>query len=123
MLAKEGITEKLNCSEFDIYTSAASLIKLFMSIYLQKLKCNCKIGVHFSFNFCSYSVSTKMPTFRNQIWVKCEISFADWANQVGSLEVFNPPSGVEGQSCTVSFYCLCTSIILEDLILGTNSQL
>ena len=32
-----------------------------------------------------------MPTFRNQVRVKCELSFAEWANQLGSWGVFKLP--------------------------------
>ena len=47
-----------------------------------------------------------MPTFRNQMRVKCELSLAEWANQLGSLDEFkSPPSGVDGQSpCTLLLF-------------------
>ena len=32
-----------------------------------------------------------MPTFRNQMRVKCELSLAEWANQLGSLDEFKSP--------------------------------
>ena len=39
-----------------------------------------------------------MPTYRNQMRVKCELSLAEWANQLGSFGRLSPPSEVEGQS-------------------------
>ena len=35
-----------------------------------------------------------MPTFRNQMRVKCKLNAAEWVNQLGSCEI---EDGVEGQ--------------------------
>ena len=64
---------------------------------------------------------TEMPTFRNQMRVRCELSFAECANQLGSLGVFKPPKWSRSRvKAPVPFCCLGPSILLEDLIWGTN---
>ena len=55
--------------------------------------------------------------FGNQIWVKCWLTLADWANQLGDLFFFLGGGGVVSPLSfpTSSFCYLGPSIILEDL--------
>ena len=52
--------------------------------------------------------SLEMPTFTNQMRVKCEFSFAEWASHLGSWGHLSPP------------LCGPPIIIMEDLIWRRN---
>ena len=38
--------------------------------------------IYFSFSVSSLGKLSEIPTFRNQMRVKCELNFSEWANQV-----------------------------------------
>ena len=46
----------------------------------------------------SYTLLSEMPILRNQAQVKCKLSFAEMASQLGSLETLNLPCWIEGQN-------------------------
>ena len=46
---------------------------------------------------------TEMSTFRNQMRVKCELSFAEWINQLGSLGALKPPMWSRGSKSLYAF--------------------
>ena len=44
-----------------------------------------------------------MSTFRNQMRLKCELSFAEWINQLGSLGALKPPKWSRGSKSLYVF--------------------
>ena len=44
-----------------------------------------------------------MSTFRNQMRLKCELSFAEWINQLGSLGALKPPKWSRGSKSLYAF--------------------
>ena len=62
-----------------------------------------------------------MPTFRNEMRVKCKLNVAEWVNQLGSCRV---EGGVKGQRlCKVSIFGALVLDLLKDLVLRINAQL
>ena len=78
-----------------------------------------RIYLNGKFNFYHHIIA-EMLTFRNKMRVKCKLSFAELTNQLASWWALGPPKWIEGQ-CPESAHYLSPSIILEDLIWGTNS--